>query len=146
MSRNCSRKNSPRRRRGRRGSNGMVKMPILAPVNDHFPGDLDVPAVQRLLSLVVSRRGRVRCLRFAHVLLTLALALAVTSTVFADSGVIAQNSAFTDPGIIAYRAVVSYNAVSYRYVHAQFNILPEHCLIYRSPRSDSAAGPQNSRP
>ena len=89
MSRNCSRKNSPRRRRGRRGSNGLVKMPILAPVNDHFPGDLGVPAVQRFLSLVVSRRGRVRCLRFAHVLLTLALALAVTSTAFADSGGIA---------------------------------------------------------
>ena len=89
MSRNCSRKNSPRRRRGRRGSNGLVEIPILTSVNNRFPGDLNVPAVQRLLSVVVSRRGRVRCLRFANVLLTLALALTVTSTVFADSGVIA---------------------------------------------------------
>ena len=86
MSRNCSQKNSPRRRRGRRGLNGLVEMSRLASVNIHSPGDLGVPAVQKLSSLVVPRRGRVRGLRFANVLLALALALAVTSTAFADSG------------------------------------------------------------
>ncbi len=87
MSRNCTNKNSPRRRRGRRGLNGLVEMPRLASVNNYSLGGLSVPAVQKLLSLVIPRRGCVRCLRFANVLLTLALALTVTSTAFADSSV-----------------------------------------------------------
>ena len=86
MSRNCSKKNSPRRRRGRGGLNGLAEMPRLASGNNHSLGDLSVSAVRKLSSLVIPRRGRVRCLRFANVLLALALALAVTSTAFADSG------------------------------------------------------------